>query len=95
MWKCAGVTVGDDNISSTCRLAFIGTPPSEISCCHFSRGFIPSTSFPLHSSVTARQIEPTKELLATSQLPMSEIALEVSFSSQAHLEPWLTASAIS
>jgi AraC family transcriptional regulator len=58
---------------------------AHLSPYHFSRAFKEATGLPPHSYLTARRIEHAKELLATSEMPMSEIALEVGFSSQAHL----------
>jgi AraC family transcriptional regulator len=58
---------------------------AHLSPYHFSRAFKAATGLPPHSYLTARRIEHAKELLATSEMPMSEIALEVGFSSQAHL----------
>jgi AraC family transcriptional regulator len=58
---------------------------AHLSPYHFSRAFKAATGLPPHSYLTARRIERAKELLAASEMPMSEIALEVGFSSQAHL----------
>jgi AraC-like DNA-binding protein len=58
---------------------------AHLSPYHFSRAFKEATGLPPHSYLTARRIEHAKELLATSEMPMSEIATEVGFSSQAHL----------
>jgi AraC family transcriptional regulator len=58
---------------------------AHLSPFHFSRAFKAATGLPPHSYLTARRIEHAKELLATSEMPMREIALEVGLSSQAHL----------
>jgi AraC family transcriptional regulator len=58
---------------------------AHLSPYHFSRVFKAATGLPPHSYLTARRIERAKELLVTSEMPMSEIALEIGFSSQAHL----------
>ena len=58
---------------------------AHLSPYHFSRAFKEATGLPPHGYLTARRIEHAKELLATSEMPLSEIALEVGFCSQAHL----------
>ncbi|MBV8361089.1 MAG: helix-turn-helix transcriptional regulator [Deltaproteobacteria bacterium] len=58
---------------------------AHLSPYHFSRAFKTATGVLPHNYLTAWRIEYAKELLATSEMPMSEIALEVGFSSQTHL----------
>jgi AraC family transcriptional regulator len=58
---------------------------AHLSRYHFSRAFKHATGVSPHRFVMARRLERAKELLTTSEIPMSEIALEVGFSSQAHL----------
>jgi AraC family transcriptional regulator len=57
---------------------------AHLSPYHFSRAFKAATGLPPHGYLTARRIEHARELLATSEMALGEIALEVGFSSQAH-----------
>jgi len=51
---------------------------------HFSRAFKAATGMSPHQAITAARIERAKVLLADSTLPMTEIAIELGFSSSAH-----------
>jgi AraC family transcriptional regulator len=55
-----------------------------LSAFHFSRQFAKSTGMSPHAYLTARRIERAKELLAQTQLPIAEIAVQVGYRTQAH-----------
>jgi len=52
---------------------------------HFSRAFRAATGLPPHRYLTERRLERAKVLLRATEMPIIEIALDVGFSSQAHL----------
>jgi AraC family transcriptional regulator len=58
---------------------------AQLSRYHFSRAFRATTGRPPHRYLTERRLERAKELLRATEMPISEIALNVGFSSQAHL----------
>jgi transcriptional regulator GlxA family with amidase domain len=51
---------------------------------HFSRAFRAATGLP-HHYLTQMRLERAKALLRNTEMPLIEIALNVGFSSQAHL----------
>jgi AraC-like DNA-binding protein len=57
----------------------------NLSRSHFTRAFKASTGLPPHQWLLARRVERAKDLMRTSELPLSEIALACGFSEQAHL----------
>ncbi len=52
---------------------------------HFSRLFKEAVGSPPHRYVVERRVERAKDLLRRTDLPISEVAREVGFSSQSHL----------
>jgi AraC family transcriptional regulator len=58
---------------------------ARLSRYHFSRAFRAATGLPPHRYLTARRLERAKVLLRSTEMPIIEIALNVGFSSQAHL----------
>nr|BDT38299.1 AraC family transcriptional regulator [Myxococcus sp. MH1] len=57
----------------------------DLSPAHFSRGFKRTTGNTPHQFVLTRRLERARELLATTALPLSDIAQATGFSSQSHL----------
>jgi AraC family transcriptional regulator len=57
---------------------------AHLSRYHFSRAFKQATGASPHRFLLARRLERAKELLKTGEMAVSEIALTVGFSSQAH-----------
>ena len=58
----------------------LGLSPS-----HFSRAFHSSMKMPPHRYLMARRLSKVRALLATSNMPLAEIALIAGFSDQSHL----------
>ncbi|MBF6569127.1 MAG: helix-turn-helix transcriptional regulator [Candidatus Binataceae bacterium] len=58
---------------------------ARLSRYHFSRAFRAATGLPPHRYLTERRLERAKVLLRATEMPIIEIALDVGFSSQAHL----------
>jgi len=56
-----------------------------LSVYHFARAFKQSTGVTPHHYLVRRRIERAREMLARSELPLSEIALAAGFSDQSHL----------
>ena|SRR5436309_8985821 len=56
-----------------------------LSVYHFARAFKQTAGVPPHHYLVHRRIERAQEMLARSELPLSEIALAVGFSDQSHL----------
>jgi AraC-like DNA-binding protein len=56
-----------------------------LSVYHFARAFKQSTGVAPHHYLVQRRIERAREMLARSELPLSEIALAAGFSDQSHL----------
>ena len=51
---------------------------------HFARMFKLSTGYAPHAYLTRQRMERAKELLATTQLPLLEVASQVGYQTQAH-----------
>ena len=60
---------------------------SKLSPSHFARAFKDSQGVAPHRYILECRVKRTQELLATD-LPLSEIAVEVGFSDQSHLTRW-------
>jgi AraC-like DNA-binding protein len=60
---------------------------AKLSPSHFSRAFKDSQGLAPHRYILECRVKRTQELLATD-LPLSEIAIEVGFSDQSHLTRW-------
>jgi transcriptional regulator GlxA family with amidase domain len=60
---------------------------AKLSPSHFSRAFKDSQGVAPHRYILECRVKRTQELLATD-LPLSEIAIEVGFSDQSHLTRW-------
>jgi AraC-like DNA-binding protein len=58
---------------------------ASLSVYHFARAFKQSTGVAPHHYLVHRRIERAQEMLARSELPLSEIALAAGFSDQSHL----------
>src|SRR5262249_42623297 len=52
---------------------------------HFARAFQQSVGLPPHQYLLRRRLEHAEQLLYKTQLPLSQIALQVGFSDQSHL----------
>jgi AraC-like DNA-binding protein len=62
-----------------------------LSPCHFSRAFKQSMGMPPHRYLMSRRVVEAARLIETTQMPMSEIALEVGFADQSHFTRVFTA----
>jgi AraC family transcriptional regulator len=62
---------------------------AEVSTSHFSSLFKRSMGVSAHTYVVRRRVERAEELLRSSELPVTQIALEVGFSHQTHLARWM------
>jgi AraC family transcriptional regulator len=60
-----------------------GSSPS-----HFKVLFRRAAGIPLHQYVIRRRVERARELLQATDLPITEVALEVGFAHQSHLARW-------
>jgi len=70
----------DENIDLTMLAAVAG-----LSVHHFARQFKHSTGVPPHHYVTQKRVERAQEMLAQTDLSLSEIAYAAGFSDQSHL----------
>ena len=52
---------------------------------HFARAFKQTVGMPPHSYILQRRIEQAQQMLRTTKVPLSEIALSLGFSDQSHL----------
>jgi AraC-like DNA-binding protein/PAS domain-containing protein len=57
---------------------------AQLSIHHFARAFRQSVGVPPHSYIVRRRVERAQELLRTTDLPLSEIALVTGFADQSH-----------
>jgi transcriptional regulator GlxA family with amidase domain len=57
---------------------------AEVSTSHFVRAFKQSEGLTPHRYVIRRRVEHAKELLASTNLPLAEIAMTVGFADQSH-----------
>lgn len=73
----------DQGLSLACIAGTAGSSPS-----HFKVLFRRATGVPLHQYVIRRRVERARELLQTTDLPITEVALEVGFAHQSHLARW-------
>ena len=73
----------DQGLSLACVAGTAGSSPS-----HFKVLFRRATGVPLHQYVIGRRVERARELLKTTDLPITEVALEVGFAHQSHLARW-------
>jgi AraC family transcriptional regulator len=74
----------EENLAGDLSLAEIAGA-ANLSPYHFSRLFKEAVGSPPHRYVVARRVERAKDLLLGSDLPISEVAREVGFSSQSHM----------
>ncbi len=63
----------------------------RLSVCHFSRAFKESVGTPPHRYLMSRRVSIAANLIKTTDLQISEIALEVGFSDQSHFTRAFTA----
>lgn len=73
----------NDNLAEDLSLASVAAAANS-SESHFARLFKQSTGRAPYQYVTERRVECAKHLLATTDLPLTEIALLVGFSSHSH-----------
>jgi AraC-like DNA-binding protein len=57
---------------------------ANLSICYFVRAFKQSTGITPHDYLIRQRVELTKQLLADSDMPLSEIALAAGFADQSH-----------
>ena len=79
--KCLGQHI------DLCELAGL----TGLSPCHFSRAFKQSMGMPPHRYLMSRRVVAAAKLIESTDLPMSEIALEVGFADQSHFTRVFTA----
>jgi AraC family transcriptional regulator len=73
----------DQGLSLASIAGTAGSSPS-----HFKVLFRRAAGLPLHQYVIRRRVERARELLKTTDLPITEVALEVGFAHQSHLARW-------
>lgn len=73
----------NDNLGSDIRLVMLATL-ADVSPDHLGRAFKQAIGLSPHRYVIERRLERAKELLTTSNRPLSEIAYGLGFSSQSH-----------
>jgi AraC family transcriptional regulator len=73
----------NDNLGADIRLVMLATL-ADVSPDHLGRAFKQAIGLSPHRYVTERRLERAKELLTTSNRPLSEIAYGLGFSSQSH-----------
>src|SRR5258708_742340 len=84
-WQIARVRAFiDENLHRTIRAKDLGAV-AQRSTAHFSRSFKQALGEPPHAYVVRRRLERSCHLMITSSASLSEIALSVGFSDQAHL----------
>jgi transcriptional regulator GlxA family with amidase domain len=59
-----------------------------LSVCHFARMFKQTVGVSPHCYVLQCRVKRTQELLADTDMPLSEIAIAVGFSDQSHYTRW-------
>jgi AraC family transcriptional regulator len=74
----------DQDLTLT-RLAAV----ADVSASHLKTLFKRSTGLPVHAYVVQRRVERARVLLAHSDLPMSQVALESGFTHQSHMARWM------
>ena len=78
LWSSASETVADDvSLDELARVA-------DLSAKHFARTFKQSTGVPPHRWLISQRIGKTRELMASGDLDISEIALACGFEDQSH-----------
>jgi AraC family transcriptional regulator len=60
-----------------------------ISPTHLKRVFRRATGLPIHAYVVQQRVERARQLLATSELGLAEIALAAGFAHQSHMARWI------
>ncbi|GAA6621452.1 helix-turn-helix domain-containing protein [Scytonema sp. NUACC26] len=73
----------NDHLDQTISLTDLANAV-EVSSSHFARAFKQSTGIPPHKYLTQQRIMRAKNLLSNTNLPLTEISLELGFSSQGH-----------
>lgn len=61
---------------------------ADLSRRHFTRAFKAETGLSPHRHMLERRVEKAKDLLASTTLPVGEVALACGFSSTSHLALW-------
>src|SRR5690606_3920077 len=74
-----------DTDLSLARLAKV----AEVGGSHFKTLFKRSTGLPVHEYVIRRRVARARTLLASGELPASEVALAAGFSHQSHMARWM------
>ena len=84
-WQIARVRAFiDENLHRTIHIKDFSAV-AQVSAAHFSRSFKQTFGEPPHAYVVRRRLERACHLMITSSASLSEIALSVGFSDQAHL----------
>lgn len=73
----------EENLSETVSLAEMAAS-AGLTRMHFAAQFRAATGLPPHEYLLRRRIETAQEMLARSQTPVVEVALQVGFQTQAH-----------
>lgn len=78
----------EDNLDQDLSLAQLAAL-LDMSVSHFSTLFKRAEGIPVHEYVIRRRVERARTLLQVSNLPVSQIALDVGFAHQSHLARWM------
>lgn len=78
----------EDNLDQDMALARLAAL-LDMSVSHFSALFKRAEGIPVHEYVIRRRVERARTLLQVSNLPVSQIALDVGFAHQSHLARWM------
>jgi len=73
----------DANLEQTIDVASLAAT-AHLSVYHFARSFRQSEGITPHAFILERRVAKARELLASTRLPLSEIALKVGFADQSH-----------
>ncbi|WP_377805943.1 AraC family transcriptional regulator [Azospirillum sp. A29] len=83
-WQVRRVTAYiDTHLASSIRNRDLAAA-AKLSCGYFCQSFKDSFGCPPHSYIVRRRVDRAKELLETTTMPLSQIALDCGFSDQSH-----------
>ena len=83
-WQVRRVTAYiDAHLASSIRNRDLAAA-AKLSCGYFCQSFKDSFGCPPHSYIVRRRVDRAKELLETTTMPLSQIALDCGFSDQSH-----------
>ncbi|MBO0718467.1 MAG: helix-turn-helix transcriptional regulator [Rhizobiales bacterium] len=73
----------DDNVEERISVELLAGL-ANLSVCYFVRAFKQSTGVTPHDYLIRRRVEKTKQLLSSTDMPLSQIALAAGFADQSH-----------